>query len=333
MQRKEWQWHIQRCPHPQQTDMAEEMAPVSHSVRTLFGSTDQEILDVVKHVYRGQCKVAPSVLPCRLQDQLMAELHKELSKNLVRASLQSVMVTVWSLSRGRRHSQACSLSQARSPSVEDRRKEVAKQWLCWGALGPIAKDIEAELSSRVHHQSTNKQLRHLPRLPQDPTCVPHCLLAYHTHKQLCCSEQTLSTAPAAGIQEEGVSRMQPDSTLMHTTGCPHSPPGSVTECLPQGPAKKQFSFDLTKDLGDTPLLPNDLAGFFRDAIEQIDAHHPICSLGHEFPEVTLQWWWPMSWPPSEEPGQRPIPLHWTSLCLLVALEPGAQHHQTWWEGP
>ena len=103
------------------------MALEHTSVTTLLGSTDQEILDVAEHVYRGQYEVAPSVLPHRLKDQFMAKLHEELCKCLVRASLWSVMATAQSLSRGRKHSWACPSSQARSPSVEGRRKEVAKQ--------------------------------------------------------------------------------------------------------------------------------------------------------------------------------------------------------------
>ena len=56
-------------------------------MRTLLASPDQDILDVAEHKYRGQYEMAPSVLPQRLQDQFMAELHKELSKCLVRAGL------------------------------------------------------------------------------------------------------------------------------------------------------------------------------------------------------------------------------------------------------
>ena len=37
------------------------------------------------------------------------------------------------------------------------------------------------------------------------------------------------------------------------------------------PQKKQDCFDLTKDLGDTSPLPNDLAHFLEDVNEQIDA--------------------------------------------------------------
>ena len=77
--------------------------------------------------YQGQYEVAPSILPCQHQDQFMAELHKELSQCLVRAGLCGATGTAWSLSRGTRCSCAYLSSWARSPSVESRRKEVAKQ--------------------------------------------------------------------------------------------------------------------------------------------------------------------------------------------------------------
>ena len=46
----------------------------------------------------------------RHQEQFMAKLHEELGQCLVRARLCGVMGTAQSLSRGRRHSQACSSS-------------------------------------------------------------------------------------------------------------------------------------------------------------------------------------------------------------------------------
>ena len=69
--------------------------------------------------------------------------------------------------------------------------------------------------------------------------------------------------------------MQPDSTLMHTTGCPHFPQGSSTECSPQGPARKQICFNLTDDLGDALPLPADLVSFLGDAADEwINSSHP-----------------------------------------------------------
>ena len=98
------------------------------SVITVLECTDQEILDVAETVYRGQYKVAPSILPHICQDQFMAKLHEELGKCLVRAGLHGVTRTDKFLSRGMRSLSASFSSQARSPSVESRRKEVVK-WL------------------------------------------------------------------------------------------------------------------------------------------------------------------------------------------------------------
>ena len=106
--------------------MAEETAPEHPSVRTLLGSTDQEILDVMEQVYRGQYEVVSSIQFCRHQDQFMGKLHEEQGQHMVRAGLCGVMVTAHFLSRGRRHPQAHSSSQARLPLAESRRKEVAK---------------------------------------------------------------------------------------------------------------------------------------------------------------------------------------------------------------
>ena len=51
---KEQQQHAQRCPHSHQTAKAEEMAPEQPSVRSLLGSTDEEILVIAEKVYWGQ---------------------------------------------------------------------------------------------------------------------------------------------------------------------------------------------------------------------------------------------------------------------------------------
>ena len=49
------------------------MALAHLSIRTLLGSTDQEILDVTEQVYQGECMLVPSELPC--PEDYMAELH------------------------------------------------------------------------------------------------------------------------------------------------------------------------------------------------------------------------------------------------------------------
>ena len=153
MQRKEWQWQSERCPHPQQTNVAEEMAPEHPSVRTLLGSTKQEILDVVEWVHRGQYEVAPSVIPCMLQNQFIINLHEKLGKCLVRAGLKSVMTTAWSLSIGRRHLWACSSSWSRSPSANCRRKEVARWQGGDSLLGSFQPSSIGHRNRAQQHQS------------------------------------------------------------------------------------------------------------------------------------------------------------------------------------
>ena len=88
-------------------------------------------------------------------------------------------------------------------------------------------------------------------------------------------KEASSPAPAVGIQVEGVSRTWPESALMHAATCPHSLPGSTTECLPQGHTRKQVCFDLTEDLGSALLLPTDLAHFLGDTTDKhVDTPHP-----------------------------------------------------------
>ena len=180
-EKKEWQCHLHRCPHLQQTDTAEEMASEHPLVRILLGSTSQEILDVVECVYQGQYEVAPSVLTRRLQDQFMAKLHEKLSKCLVRAGLPSAMVTTQTLSRGRRYLWALSLSHARSPLVEGRRNKIAK-WPRGVSLSRSSQHHSRGWRSRVQQQGPSphckKPVRNLPRLPKDPTGIP-CLPKVH----------------------------------------------------------------------------------------------------------------------------------------------------------
>ena len=255
----------------------------------------------------------------------MAKLHEELSKCLVRAGLWSAMVTVQSLSGGRRHSWAHSSSQARSPSADPGgRKLPSGQEVtpCQGAHSPIAEAIGAEYSSRVCHQSASQQVRHIPGLPWDPTGIPCYLLAHHSHttwtNNCTALQANFICSPRSGNIGEGVRRMQSDSALIHATGCPHSPSGSVTECLPQSPAKKQVHFNLTRDLGNTPPLPNDLACFFGDTTdEQIDAPCPPSSYVMSSLRLSCNSDDQCHDTPWEEPGQRPVPLHGTSLWLPV----------------
>ena len=152
------------------------MAPEHPSIITLLGSTDQEILDVVEQVYKGQYEVAPNILPHRCQYQFMAKLHKDLGQCLVRVGLCGTMGTAWSLSMERRHLWACSLSQARSPSVESRRKEVAKQPRgdsLTRSLWPCSRHSRSRVQQHQNQlPGCQQRSKAPPRLPQDLTSVP-----------------------------------------------------------------------------------------------------------------------------------------------------------------
>ena len=174
------------------------------------------------------------------------------------------------------------------------------------------------------------QGRHLPRLlktPQVYLTLSKPLHPYHMDEQLHCSLSKLHLQPQQWeSKRNGVSRTQPDRALMHATGCPHSPPGSVTECLPQGPMRKQVHCNLTKDLDDTLPLPADLAHFLGDATdEHIDASCPPAPLVKSYQAMVIAHSVTPLW---EDPSQRPIQLHQT--CLQLPVKPGldAEVHQT-----
>ena len=112
IRKRKQQWHAWRCQHFLQTAMAEEMAPEHPSIRSLLGSTDDEILEIAEQVYWGQYEAVSSILPHWHQEQFMAELYEELGQNLTRAGLWEATRTGRSPSRGRRCSCAYSLSQA-----------------------------------------------------------------------------------------------------------------------------------------------------------------------------------------------------------------------------
>ena len=228
-----------------------------------------------------------SILPCRLQDQIMAKLHKELGKWLVGAGLQSVTATAQSLSRGRRCSWAHSSSQARSPSAAGRRKEVAK-WPRGDSLSRRSQPSSRGHGSRVQqHQSQSPEYQQASEAPLQASTRPHKCTSLspsplHPH---CIDEwlhHYLSKLHLQLQQQESrsrVSRMWPGSTLIHATGCLHSPPGSVRVCLSQGPTKKQVCFNLTKDLDKTLPLPADLACFLGDVTDEwIDGPCPPAPL-------------------------------------------------------
>ena len=206
----------------------------------------------------------------------MTELHEELGKCLVRAGLWSVRETSQSLSRGRRCLQAHSSSHGRSPSVEGRRKEIAKHpkgdsmsRSSWPPSRGCSSIVQKQ-SPLPEHQQANKGPSRASTRPHRHTSLSLNLQhPLHKDQGLYCS---LSKLHLQSQQWESrrreVSRTWPDSTLMDATECPHSPPGSVMEYLPQGPPKKQVCFNLTEDLGDTPPLSNDLVPFLGDPTDE-----------------------------------------------------------------
>ena len=74
----------------------------------------------------GDMRWCLAYFPTGARDEFMAELHEELGQPLTRTGCHGMRGAAWSLSRGRRHFHAHSSSQAQSPWVESRRKEVAK---------------------------------------------------------------------------------------------------------------------------------------------------------------------------------------------------------------
>ena len=74
-------------------------------------------------------------------------------------------------------------------------------------------------------------------------------------------KQTSSAAPAVGIQGEGSLQ---DMLWQCSHTCHRTSPFLTRishRCSSQGPTRKQVPFNLTEDLGDTPLLPAGLAHF------------------------------------------------------------------------
>ena len=104
------------------------------------------------------------------KDQFMVKLHEELSKCLVKASLQSAMATAWSLSNVRRHLWAHFSSHARPSSAEGRRELPSDQVTpCQEAHGLIAETVEVECSNRVHCQIAHKPPSWASRRPHRHT--------------------------------------------------------------------------------------------------------------------------------------------------------------------
>ena len=105
-------------------------SPEHPSMRTLLWSQDAETLKVAEWVYWGECAVAPSILPCRQQDECMRELHQELARCMARADLLGESSLARPTARGRRCSHNCSISWACIPlswTSGDRFSQVTKR--------------------------------------------------------------------------------------------------------------------------------------------------------------------------------------------------------------
>ena len=201
------------------------------------------------------------------------------------------MGTAWFLSRGRRHWWACCSSQARSPLVVSRRKEVAKQ-LRGDSLMRSSWPHSRHRSRACQYQSQSPGWQQPSKAPpQSSMRKPH----RHTSPSLSpphptcadenCSLSKLHLQPQWWeSRRRWVSRMWPESALMHATGHSCSPPGSATECSPQDPTRKQVWLNLANDLGDTPSLCADLASFLGGTTDEwINASHPPA------PSATSSW--------------------------------------------
>ena len=137
---------------------------------------------------QGEYEITPSILSCRWEDQFMAECHKKPGQHLVRARLHGAIGTAQSLSRGKRHLQGHFSSQARPPSAESRRKEVAKQPRgdsLMRSSWPHSKDsrsrVQQHQSQMPGHQQTNKAPPKAPmkfhrhNSPSPSPSCPHCV--------------------------------------------------------------------------------------------------------------------------------------------------------------
>ena len=271
------------------------MALEHPSVRSLLGSTDQEILDVVEWVYRGQYEVAPSILPHRCQDQFMAKLHEEWGQHLVRAGLWSGTGKAQSLSRGEGALTAHSSCQARSPSAESRRKEVAK-WLRGDSLSrnlwPHSRGCRSrvqqhqsqlpghQLASEAPPQASTRPQRYT--LPSPSPLHPHCADRQLHHSLSKCHLQPQQwESRGGGLAGHGLTVLW---CMLQNVPIP-------CQDQPQSVCPRALQGNSSEDLGDTPPLPADLAHFLGDATdEQIDAACLPALSALEFPEATQQWW-------------------------------------------
>ena len=121
-------WRKEHWRHSQALQPTQVTAPEHPSMGTLLGSLNTEILKVAEQVQRGKCAMAPSILPCRQQDECLRELYQELTKCMASTGLQVRSSLARPTARSRRYSNSHSISWACSPSAWPWGMEAAK-WL------------------------------------------------------------------------------------------------------------------------------------------------------------------------------------------------------------
>ena len=122
----------------------------------------------------------------------------------------------------------------------------------WHQSPPQRGPTQGKVCSRTPSRSPS---RHALPLPSQP--CPH-----HRDKWLHHPFSSLYLQPhELEPLEEGVDLNQPEITPAHTTRCSSSTQESMVECLLRSTMQKHVQFDIADELGDTPQLPTDLAGF------------------------------------------------------------------------
>ena len=164
-----------RCSQGTELETAK-LAPEHPSMWTLLGSPNEEILEVVEQVYRGELSVVPSVLPCQWQDWCMGELCQELARHMARAGLQSKVGLARTAARGQKCFHSCFISQVCSPSSKCQGTEVAK-WL--------KEDTPVGLSEARRHSPSRGRYRSRQCQSPSPQCPSRCQSSSPSPPQSC----------------------------------------------------------------------------------------------------------------------------------------------------
>ena len=120
----------QRCSHRLPLELSE--AALEHpSMQILVGSRDTDLLEVAKHICKGEYVVVSSAFTCAECDYLMKELWREISWHLTQASLQHERGPAKLHSRSQRHSQGLEEEdQALEAKQQDRQSQSGRRRTC-----------------------------------------------------------------------------------------------------------------------------------------------------------------------------------------------------------